>query len=109
MDSFVDRLSPAELQALRERARPQRFPRGGLLMAERQLGDRVLILIRGRVKVSRATPAGRDAVLGFRGAGELVGELAALDGQPRSGTVTALEQVDALAIADDVFRGFLET
>jgi CRP/FNR family transcriptional regulator, cyclic AMP receptor protein len=47
-------------------------------------------------------------VLGFRGAGELVGELAALDGHPRSGTVTALEQVDAFAIPDDVFRAFLE-
>jgi CRP-like cAMP-binding protein len=108
MEPFLDRLSGPELLALRERSRPQRFARGALLMAELQMGDRVLILVKGRVKVTGATPNGRDAVLGFRGAGELVGELAALDGRPRSGTVTALETVDALAVPDAAFRAYLE-
>src|SRR4051812_39403750 len=107
MEAFLDRLRDDELRVLAERGRTQRFTRGALLMAERGQGDRVLALLEGRVKVTSATPAGRDAVLGFRGKGELVGELAALDGEPRSGTVTALEPVVALAIPDEAFRQFL--
>jgi CRP-like cAMP-binding protein len=107
MEPFLNQLTAPELQALRERSRPQRFKGGTLLLAERQLGDRVLVLLDGRVKVTGATPAGRDAVLGFRGAGELVGELSALDGHPRSGTVTALELVDALTVSDVAFRSYI--
>ncbi|MEA2169501.1 MAG: family transcriptional regulator, cyclic receptor protein [Solirubrobacteraceae bacterium] len=106
-DSFLARLTEPELEDLRQRSRTERFARGALLLAERQVSDRVLVLTEGRVKVTGSTPAGRDAVLGFRIAGELVGEQAALDGEPRSGTVTALEPVEALAIGDARFRDYL--
>ena len=46
-------------------------------------------------------------LLAFRGPGDLVGELAALDDEPRSATVEALEPVQALAIGHDAFRAFL--
>jgi CRP-like cAMP-binding protein len=106
-ERFLDRLTQPELEDLRARTRSQRFARGALLLAERQVGDRVLILLAGRVRISGVTSAGRDAVLGFRGPGELVGELAALDGLPRSGAVTALESVETLTISDVEFRRFL--
>ncbi len=104
---FLDGLTSAEVAELRAAGRVQRFARGALLLAERQVGDRVMLLESGCVKVTHVTDEGREVVLGFRAAGELVGELAALDHQPRSGTVVALEPVVALTIGTGEFHAFL--
>jgi len=106
-DPFLERLTVPELNDLRARGRTQRFTRGAQLLAERQVGDRVMVLLEGRVKVTGVTEAGRDAVLGFRGPGDLVGELAALDNLPRSGAVTALEPVETLTVSSEEFRRYL--
>ena len=108
MQSFVSRLSDGELADLRSIGRVQRFAKGARLLSERQVGDRVLALLAGRVKIVGVNDAGRDAVFGFRSAGDLVGELAAIDGQPRSGSVEALEPVEALTIATPDFLAHLE-
>jgi len=51
---------------------------------------------------------GKEVVLAIRGPGDLVGELSAIDGEPRSATATALEPVDVLVLAAGDFRAFLE-
>lgn len=48
----------------------------------------VLILLDGVVKATGLTRDGRDALLAIRIGGDLVGEFAAVDGRPRSATVT---------------------
>ena len=97
----------AETSELRAHSRVQRFPRGTAVLAERQVGDRVMMLLAGRVKVTCITGDGREVVLGFCGPGDLIGELAALDGQPRSGGVTALETVETLTVGTADFQAFL--
>ena len=52
---------------------------------------------------------GYAAVLGIRGPGDLVGELAGLDGSPRSATVTALDPVLARSISGPEFHRFIGT
>ena len=44
-----------------------------------------------------ATAAGREVVLAFRGPGELVGEQSAIDGEPRSASIVAVEEVEVLS------------
>jgi CRP-like cAMP-binding protein len=51
---------------------------------------------------------GKEVVLAIRGPGDLLGELAAIDGEPRSATATALEPVEALSLSAGDFRSFLE-
>ena len=46
-------------------------------------------------------------VLAESGAGELLGELSCIDGQPRSASVIALEEVRGLVVPLRAFRGFL--
>jgi CRP/FNR family transcriptional regulator, cyclic AMP receptor protein len=72
-----------------------------------QVPQHVLVLRSGRVKVTAATPLGRDVVLAFRGPGELLGELSALDQEPRSASLVALEPVEALLLGHEDFRRFL--
>lgn len=58
----------------------------------------VVVLLHGVVKATGMTADGREALLAIRAGGDLVGELAALDGQPRSATVTAVGTVVARVI-----------
>ena len=67
-----------------------------------------MLLTHGRVKVASTSEDGRESVLAFRGPGEVLGELSAIDGQPRSAGVTAVDPVEALVIPTADFRAFLE-
>ena len=105
---FLPALNPAEQDALRARAMIRTFPRGSALFHERQTADRVLVVLEGCVKLSRLSEGGKEVVLAIRGPGDLLGELAAIDGEPRSATATALEPVEAMSVAASDFRRFLE-
>src|SRR5918992_3489800 len=90
-DFFLDALSPEEVALLHARGVVRRFPRGDALFHERQLSDRVMLLTEGRVKIASTSADGRETVLAFRGPGEVLGELSAIDGKPRSAGVTAVD------------------
>lgn len=93
--------------AIRERAGRRTYARGQALMHAGQVPHDVLVLQAGRVKVSATTEAGRQILLAFRGPGDLVGELSALDERPRSASIVALEAVEALALSHEQFRAVL--
>jgi CRP/FNR family transcriptional regulator, cyclic AMP receptor protein len=80
---------------------------GDFLLREGDRSDHVLLLIRGRVKTTSAADNGYAVVLGIRGPGDLVGEMACLDGYPRSATVSALDPVLARIIPGTEFRQFV--
>jgi len=66
--------------------------------------DHIAIILGGVAKITVSTSNGREALLGLRGVGEIVGELGALYGSPRSATVRALDTVTARLLAASVFR-----
>ena len=107
-EGFLAELSPKELEVLHSLARRRRYARGSTLFNEGESSDWVVVVLKGRVKVSSFTAEGKEIVLALREPGALLGELAALDGQPRSATVSALDQVEALLISGDDFRAFLQ-
>ena len=104
---FLSQLDEQDRRALHERGVRRHFDAGAALCHQRQVAERVLVVLSGRVKIALVTDDGREAVVAVRGLGELVGELAALDGQPYSATVIALEDVYAVALSVDSFRSFL--
>jgi CRP/FNR family transcriptional regulator, cyclic AMP receptor protein len=105
---FLAALSTEETAALRAPAVVRSFPRGTALFHERQAADRVLVVLQGCVKLSCVSDGGKEVVLAIRGPGDLLGELAAIDGEPRSATATALEPVEALSLSAGDFRSSLE-
>jgi CRP/FNR family transcriptional regulator, cyclic AMP receptor protein len=107
-EMFLASLSSDEQDALRARGVVRSFPRGVALFHERQTSDRVLVLLAGCVKLSCLSDEGKEVVLAIRGPGDVLGELSAIDGEPRSATATALEPVEALAVPVNDFRRFLE-
>ncbi len=107
-EGFLAELSPRELEVLHSLARRRRYKRGSTLFNEGDSSDWVVVVLKGRVKVSSFTSEGKEIVLALREPGALLGELAALDGQPRSATVSALDPVEALMVSGDDFRAFLQ-
>ncbi len=106
---FLPALSAEDSAELRQISVVRRFERGAALFHEGQQSDRVLVLLSGKVKLTCTSDQGRETLLGVRGEGDLLGELSAIDGEPRSATAEALEQVEALAIRTELFKSFLES
>ncbi|GAA1269735.1 Crp/Fnr family transcriptional regulator [Kitasatospora nipponensis] len=80
---------------------------GEALMIEGDRDDRVALLLTGCVKVVGSTEDGGEALLAVRVPGELLGELAVLDGGPRSATVLAVRTSTTREIGGTAFRAFL--
>ena len=107
-DSFLASLNEGERRSLLEIGLRRSFPRGAVLMYQDETDDRVMILLAGRVKVARLDHEGHELMLSIRDPGDLLGELAFVDGHPRVATVTALEPVETLVMLAAKLRHHLE-
>jgi CRP-like cAMP-binding protein len=104
---FFEELDSRDRDAIASASRRRQYAAGSTLMYEGQEGTEVLVLLTGRVKVSYLTRDGREVILDFRGPGDLLGEMAVVDGNPRSNTVTAIESVEALAMSAAAFTALV--
>jgi CRP/FNR family transcriptional regulator, cyclic AMP receptor protein len=103
-----DLLADEEAAELERVSRHRAYPRGGVLFREADESDSVLVLLTGRVKVTCLTSGGTEVVLAVRGPGALLGEISAIDREPRSATVQALEPVTVLLVPLAEFEGYLQ-
>ncbi len=89
-------------------ARTVTLPGKYIVFEKASAGDEMLVVTSGRLQVSVADGDGREIVLGMVGVGEIVGEIAMLDGQGRSATAVTLEPCELLVIQRKDFMPFLE-
>jgi CRP/FNR family transcriptional regulator, cyclic AMP receptor protein len=94
---LFERLSPAESQRLEACARARLFAKREMIYFPEDSGQTVLLLARGRVKIKTVTPDGRETIFAFIEAGEVFGELALVDAEPRQEFAEAVE--DSLVLA----------
>jgi CRP/FNR family transcriptional regulator len=101
-------LEPTELERIAQVAIPRSFPKGARVFHEGDRSDACYVIRAGEVRVTREHPDGRAIALATLGPGELVGELAMLDGGVRSASVETLSEVDLLAVSAADMKGLLE-
>jgi CRP-like cAMP-binding protein len=106
-EGFLSELATDERADLEALGSLRRYRRGDVLFHQGDDAGAVLVLLEGHVKAAMLND-GREVILAFPGPGELLGELSAVDGEPRSGTVRAVDDVEALVIPGSAFRAFLE-
>jgi CRP/FNR family transcriptional regulator, cyclic AMP receptor protein len=106
-DGFLGELAADDRAALEELGSRRRYRRGDVLFHQGDDAGAVLVILTGHVKAAMLND-GREVILAFPGPGELLGELSAVDGHPRSGTVRAIDDVEALVVPGSAFRGLLE-
>src|SRR5262245_24134628 len=80
---------------------------GTLLWKEGDPGDHVVLLLDGLVEITHETPEGEVVALRTLEAGSILGEIAALDGRPRSATVKACSPCRIVRVQAADFRGLL--
>jgi CRP/FNR family cyclic AMP-dependent transcriptional regulator len=89
--------------------REARFGRTELLFARGDPSTHLFLIGEGRVRLAIASEDGRELSFRVVGAGELFGEIGALDGSPRSADATALTPVIAYALDRNAFRTLWST
>ncbi|WP_426955180.1 Crp/Fnr family transcriptional regulator [Muricoccus radiodurans] len=77
-------------------ARPVRHPAGATLFRRGDPGEGMLLVLDGLVRLHLSTAGGRELTLGLVGRGEPIGEVALVDGGPRSADATAFTPISAL-------------
>ncbi|MCX7864176.1 MAG: Crp/Fnr family transcriptional regulator [Novosphingobium sp.] len=77
---------------------------GQVIIDHQDESDEVFVVLEGRLRVELFSLNGREIILADIGAGDLVGEYAALDGQPRSATVTATSSCTLACIPGPIFK-----
>ncbi|MFJ1604754.1 Crp/Fnr family transcriptional regulator [Streptomyces sp. NPDC088253] len=106
--AFARALTAQERESVMALGSRKHYAADAHLLTEGDRSSHVLIIIQGWVTVSVATDRGATRlILGLRGPGELLGEMAALDPHPRSATVRALGPTETQVISGDAFRRFL--
>lgn len=95
----IEALERQTLELLAERGRRRDFKKGTQIFRHGERGTSLLIVETGRAEVSITTATGQKSILGLVGAGDVIGDIACLDGGPRSADVVALEPVTGLEVA----------
>ena len=102
-----DLLESSAFEALRAVGHMRRYRRGEPIMHERQVPDSIVVICAGHAKLTRGGGHGSETLLAIAGTGELLGELSAIDREPRSATATALDDVEALEVPTSAFTALL--
>lgn len=84
-------LSYGDAEEILKQLREEIHPAGDMLFDAKTSGDKVYIVEKGSVRISRVTAFGEETTLDILGKGEVLGELASLDGQTRSARATCAE------------------
>ncbi len=100
-------LTPEELRSLGVLLRRRRYAAGEVIFHEGDAGTALYIIENGEVKIVLGSAEGKEVVLGLLGPGDFFGELALLDGEPRSANAVAREACALLLISREDFLRFL--
>jgi CRP/FNR family transcriptional regulator, cyclic AMP receptor protein len=104
---LFEALSEEDTKALRARVANVEISRGDHLFAEGDAGDKLYVILDGKIKLTRAAPDGRENLLSVHGPGEMFGELSLFDPSPRTASAAAVTDVRLAALAHDDLRLWL--
>lgn len=93
-----------ELSHILARAKPRRFQAGAEILSQGEEGDALFILVSGVARVSVIAANGREIVLDYAEAGEILGEIAMIDGGDRTASVHAFTDCEALRLDRPAFE-----
>jgi HEAT repeat protein len=101
-------LGPEDLQRIASTAVEHVYPAGEALVREGDLGETLIVIVEGSVRVVRAEPDGSERLIRTYGVGDHIGELAVLREAPRAATVIAEDDgVRGLVIGGDGLKAIL--
>ena len=108
MRGFRTLLGEHKWHQLLSQGRERVHPPGSCLFRQGDPGSAVLALVSGRVKILGAEPGGGQLLITLRGAGDLIGEIAARRASARTATVEAIDRCTTRHLPIERFNAFLD-
>jgi len=106
---FFAGLDASALERVAAGTRTRRFRRGEVIFHAGDPGDALFVIVTGEVKISVPSESGEEAILATLHEGDVFGELALLDGAPRSASAIALVATETVVLPRDKFRELVAT
>jgi CRP/FNR family transcriptional regulator, cyclic AMP receptor protein len=104
---FFAHMRNEELDEIIGFATERRVPRGTIIFSKGDEGSSMMAVLVGRVRISAVSADGKEVTLNVIGPGEIFGEIALLDGKPRSADATAQEDTVLMVVERKQFLPFL--
>ncbi len=101
-------LAPATQERIAALATQRGYRRGEVVFSAGTKGDALFGVVSGRIRISTASADGREIFLNVMGPGDTFGEIALLDGGPRTASATAIEPAELVSLQRAPFYGLLE-
>lgn len=105
--ALLGQLPPAQLEPLAKACRWRRYDAGQQIVGHQDEGTDVFFVVAGEVHVVIYSPAGKEVSFGDLDAGSTFGEIAAIDGKPRSATIAAVTDSLVASMPAETFRDVL--
>ena len=100
-------LSSATLDQIARLGVRRTIERDAVIFAQSDPGDALYGVMTGRVRISASTAAGKEMFLNIMEPGDIFGEIALLDGRPRSAAATAMSTSELFVVTREQFLGLL--
>jgi CRP-like cAMP-binding protein len=104
---LFSQLPPEALEQLNSRLRRRRYGKGDTVFYQGDPGMSLCIVQSGRVKLALTSAEGRELIIDLLGPGDVFGEMALLDGEPRSADAVATEPSELVMLEREEFIRFL--
>ena len=105
--AFFRSMKPEEIDEILGFAIERRFARGTTIFSKGDPGTSMMAVLAGRLRAVNVSAEGKEVILNVIGPGEVVGEIALLDGKSRSSDVIAVEDTTAMVVERRDFLPFL--
>jgi len=102
------KVSAEDRARVAEVARVVTYARGARIFAEGDPSEDLSVIVRGRVKIVRTTPAGKDVILEIFGPGDPLGAVAVYESRPFPASAIAIEEVVCVLVPRQAFFALLE-
>lgn len=101
-------VDPTAVGALIDDMETVTFPRGTTIFDEGEPGDRLYIIVSGKVKLARHAPDGRENLLSVMGPSDMFGELSIFDPGPRTSSAVCVTEVTAATMDSTMLKQWID-
>lgn len=103
---FAD-MPEEQLRSLQETLDRRTYRKGQIILHQGEAGDSLFVVVSGRVRIYTLSPEGHELSVWICDAGDFFGEMALLNGEPRSAYAEAMQRTEVLMLHRQAFRDFL--
>lgn len=106
---LFESMNPKHLRGIAGICTERNFKTGEYLIRQGESGIGLFIILSGTVRIEKTDTTGATVEIAENGPGDIMGEMAVLDGAPRSASVVATAETSCLVLASWEFNSFLKT